>query len=205
VRRRERDLRRHALFAAACVFAAGCLASPAPRDRYYRVEVAPPAPLAAPAFAGVLEVERLQADSAGRGTALAFVADGSREVKRREFDHWADSPPLMLQQALATALREAGFAGKIVTPEVGVQVDHRLGGRLVRFEEVRGEGAPRVVVEVEIAITDPRRTTLELQATYREEREIGGTAVDDVVRAYDAALSAVAARLAADSSAQARR
>ena len=205
MRRRERAGTRFAVVAALCLLAAGCLAPPAPRDRYYRVEVVPPARLAAPAFAGVLEVERLQADSAGRGTALAFVADGSREVKRREFDHWADSPPLMLQQELATALRAAGLAGEVVTPEVAIEVDHRLGGRLVRFEEVRGEGAPRVVVEMEIAITDPRRKALELQVTYREEREIGGSGVDDVVRAYDAALSAVVARIAADSSARPRR
>ena len=92
-----------------------------------------------------------------------------------------------------------------MTPEVGVEVDHRLGGRLVRFEEVRGPGAPRVVVEVEIAITDPRRTALELRATYREEREIGGPEVEDVVRAYDAALSAVVTGLAADSAARSRR
>ncbi len=192
--------RRRGLVAAIGVLAAGCLAPPAPRDRYYRITVAPPARLAAPAFAGVLEVERFQADSAGRATALAFLADASaREVKRREYDHWVDSPTLMLQRELATALRTAGLAGEVVTPDIGVEVGHRLGGRLVRFEEVRGPGTPRVVVEVEIAITDPRRTALELQATYREEREIGGPAVEDVVRAYDAALSALVARLAADS------
>ena len=189
-----------------CLLAAGCLAPPAPRDRYYRFTVAPPARLSAPAFAGVLEVERFQADSTGRATALAFVDAGSaREVKRREYEHWVDSPTLMLQQELATVLRAAGLAGEVVTPEVGVAADHRLGGRLVRFEEVRGSGAPRVLVEVEIAITDPRRTALELRATYREEREIGGREVEDVVRAYDAALSAVVARLAADSAARSQR
>jgi len=61
------------------------------------------------------------------------------------------------------------------------------------------------VVELEIAISDPRRSALELRATYREEREIAGPEVEDVVRAYDAALSAVAARLAADSAARARQ
>jgi ABC-type uncharacterized transport system auxiliary subunit len=203
--RRRRPVRR-LRHAAACLLAAGCLAPPAPRDRYYRLEVAPPARLPVPAFAGVLEVERFSADSAGRGTALAWVADASdREVERRDFDHWVDSPPLLIQREFARALREAGLASEVVTPELGVERDHRLGGRLVRFEEVRGPGAPRVVVEVEIAITDPRRSALELRATYREEREIAGPSVEDVVRAYDAALSALVARLAADSAALARR
>ncbi len=203
---RARPGRRRTLLAAACLLAAGCLAPPAPRDRYYRLAVEPPPRLAAPAFAGVLEVERFQADSAGRATALSFVSDASaREVKRREFDHWVDSPTLVLQREFATALRAAGLAREVVTPEVGVEADHRLGGRLVRFEEVRGSGPLRVVIEVEIAITDPRRAALELRATYREEREIGGPEVEDVVRAYDAALSALVARLVADSAARAGR
>ena len=210
MRPRQRARRLSRLAAAASILAggclaAGCLAPPAPRDRYYRVDVAAPAPLAAPAFAGVLEIERFEADSAGRGTALAVVADGSREVKRREFDHWVDSPTLLIQQQLAAALRTAGLAGEVVTPEVGVEADHQLGGRLVRFEEVRGESPPRVVVEIEVAITAPRRTALELRATYREEREIEGSGVEDVVRAYDAALSAVVARLAADSASRSSR
>ncbi len=198
--------RRRLLLAAAGLLAAGCLAPPAPRDRYYRFELAPPERQPAPAFAGVLEVERFQADSAARGTALAWVADASaRRVERRVFDHWVDAPPLLLQRELASALRAAGLAREVVTPEMGVARDHRRAGRLVRCEEVRGPGAPRVVVELEIAISDPRRSALELRATYREEREIAGPGVEDVVRAYDAALSSVAARIAADSAARARR
>ena len=198
--------RRRFALAAASLLAAGCLAPPAPRDRYKRLSVEAPARLQAPVFPRVLEVERYSSDSAGRGTALAWVADDSApEVQRREFDHWVDSPTLLLQQELARALREAGVAREVVTPETDVERDYRLGGRLVRFEEVRGPGAPRVVVELEVEITDPRRSALELRATYREEREIAGTGVADAVRAYDAAVSALAARIAADSAVLARR
>jgi len=198
--------RRRLALAAACLLAAGCLAPPAPRDRYYRLAVEAPARLHAPVFAGVLEVERFSADSAGRGTALAWVAeDSAPEVQRREFDHWVDSPTLLIQQELARALREAGVAREVVTPEADVERDYRLGGRLVRFEEVRGPDAPRVVVELEVEITDPRRSALALRATYREEREVAGSGVAEVVRAYDAAVSALVARIAADTAVLARR
>jgi len=197
------------LSAAGLLAAAGllsCLAPPTPPDRHWRIEVAPPAALPAPAFAGCLEVERFAADSAVRGAALRWIAeDGASEVRLRAYDRWVDSPTLMLQRELASALRAAGIAREVVTPELGVEPDHRLRGRLARFEEVRGPGAPRVVVEVEVAIVEARRGALELQATYREEREIGASGVPDVVRAYDAALSALAARIAADSAARSAR
>jgi ABC-type uncharacterized transport system auxiliary subunit len=195
-----------AWLAAAALLAAGCLAPPTPPDRHWRIEIAPPPPLPAPAFAGRLEVLRFGADAAARGTALRWIAEeGAPEVRLRAYDRWVDSPTLLLQRELASALRAAGIAREVVTPDVGVAPDHLLVGRLARFEEVRGPGAPRVVVEVEIAVTDARREALELQATYREERGIEGPEVEDVVRAYDAALSTVAARIAADSASRAAR
>jgi ABC-type uncharacterized transport system auxiliary subunit len=202
---RARTARTRAVCAAASLVVAGCLAPPAPRDRYYRLEVEPPPRLAAPAFGGVLEVERFSADSAARGTALAFVAeDTAAEVRSRAYDHWVDSPTLLLQREIARSLRAAGVAREVVTPDVGVEPDHRLGGRLARFEEVRGPGTPRVRVEVEVAVVDLRREETEFAATYREERGIAGPAVGDVVRAYGEALSAVLARLAADAAARSR-
>jgi cholesterol transport system auxiliary component len=206
VRRAHRPCAGCGAFAAAALLAAGCLAPAAPPDRYWRIEIAPPVRLAAPAFGGRLEVGRFGADSAARGTALHWIAEeGDPEIRMRPYDRWVDSPTLMLQRELASALRAAGIAREVVTPEMGIEPDHRLGGRLARFEEVRGPGAPRVVVELELVVTDARRAELELQATYREEREIAGAAVEDVVRAYDAALSALVARIAADAGARASR
>jgi ABC-type uncharacterized transport system auxiliary subunit len=201
-RRAPRSRGRRTALAAACALAAGCLGSPAPPDRYYRLEPAAPARLAAPAFPGVLEVGRFRSDSVARGTALVWVAEaGENEVRTRPYDRWVDSPTLLLQRETAAALRTAGLAREVVTPEVGVEPDHRLGGQLLRFEEVRGPGAPRVVVELEVEIVDARRAAIAFHATYREEREIGGPEAADAVRAYDAAVSALLARLVADAAA----
>lgn len=201
-------LRAPLLVAAAALvpLAASCLARPAPPERFYRLELAAPPRLPAPAFAGVLEVERLRADAMTRGTALAYREDASaREVRTRAYARWADSPTLLVQRQMATQLRAAGLAREVVTPELGVEPDHRLGGHLLRFEEVHGPGAPRVVVEVEVVFSNPHGSGLALLGTYREEREIEGSEVEDVVRAYDAALSAILARLVGDAAAFARR
>ena len=196
---RPRSGRRRALLAAACVLAAGCLGKPSPRDRYFRLELAPPARLATPVFSGVLEVDRLRAHAVARRTALVYVAEASApELSTRRYEHWADSPTLLLQREMTAYLHAAGIAGRVVTSELGVEPDHRLTGELVRFEERRGTGAPRVVVELALVLTDERRRAILLQDSYREERAAEGPGAEDAVRAYDAALSAVLARLVAD-------
>jgi len=201
VQSRRRAPRSLAL-AAALALLAGCLSRPAPPDRWWRLELAAPAALAAPALPGVLEVDRLRADGVAQGTALVWRRDAAApEVHTRRYDRWVDSPTLLLQRQLAAGLRAAGLAREVVTPELRIAADHRLGGNLVRLEELRGPGAPRVAVEIEIAITDERRSRVALQATYLEEREIQGEGVEDVVLAYDAALSAILARLVVDAAA----
>ena len=196
---RPRSGRHRALLAAFCVLAAGCLGKPSPRDRYFRLELAPPARLATPVFSGVLEVDRLRTHAVARRTALVTVADASDpELRTRSYEHWADSPTLLLQREMAAYLHAVGLAGRVVTAELGVEPDYRLSGDLVHFEERRGTGAPRVVVELALVLTDERRRAILLQESYREERAVEGPDARDAVRAYDAALSAVLARLVAD-------
>jgi cholesterol transport system auxiliary component len=188
--------------AAALALLAGCLSRPTPPDRWWRLEVGAPPALPAPVLPGVLEVDRLRADSIAQGTALVWRRDAAApEVRTRRYDHWVDSPTLLLQQQMAAGLRAAGLAQEVVTPELRIAPDHRLGGQLLRLEELRAPGAPRVAVEIEIAIIDERRARVALQATYLEEREIHGEAVEDVALAYDAALSAILARLVVDAAA----
>ena len=86
----------------------------------------------------------------------------------------------------------------MLTPELGISPDFRLAGELVRFEERRGEGGPRVVVELALVLSDERRREVLLQADYREERATRGSDAVDAVRAYDAALSAILARFVSD-------
>jgi ABC-type uncharacterized transport system auxiliary subunit len=196
---RRRRGRRPAQLALACLLAAGCLGRPAPADRHFRLALAPPARLATPALPGVLEVDRPRAHAVARQTALVYVTDpGGSELRTRAYEHWADSPTLLVQRETAAWLHAAGLAERVVTPEPGAQPDYRLTGELVRFEEQRGSGVPRVVVELAFVLVDLRSREVLLQETYREERDAEGPGAEHAVRAYDAALAAVLARLVAD-------
>jgi ABC-type uncharacterized transport system auxiliary subunit len=182
--------------------AAGCLGKPAPRERSFRLELARPARLATPLFPGVLEVDRLRAHALARRTALVYVQDASSpELRTSGDEHWADSPTLLLQREIAAYLDAAGIADRVLTPELGMAPDHRLSGELVRFEEQRGAGGPRVVVELALELSDERRREVLLQHRYREEYPVQGRGAADAVRAYDAAVSAILARFVADAGA----
>ncbi len=188
-----------ALLAAILLLATGCLGRPLPRERTFRLELAPPARLAAPLLSGILEVERLRAHALARRTGFVTVLDSSTpELRTSSIEHWADSPTLLLQREMAAWLDAAGIADLVLTPELGIAPDLRLTGDLVRFEERRGEGGPRVLVELALVLSDERRREVLHQASYREERAAEGPDAVDAVRAYDAALSDILARFVAD-------
>ena len=131
------------------------------------------------------------------GRAVLYRDDGSKEIQQHAYDHWVDSPTLMLQQAFATYLRGAGVAETVVTPETRVDVDWRLGGRLLRFERVLGS-TPRIVLQVELVLTKSGSRELLLLQTYTEERPTSGSGVEASVEAFDQALAAVLQRFVAD-------
>jgi ABC-type uncharacterized transport system auxiliary subunit len=187
------------LLAASLLLATGCLGKPAPRERNFRLELAPPARLATPRLPGILEVDRLRAHAVTRRTALVYVLDASEtELRTRSNEHWADSPTLLVQRAMAATLHDAGIAERVLVPELGIEPDYRLSGELVRFEERRGSAGSRVVVELALVLTDERSREILLQQRYREERPSQGSDAEHAVRAYDAALSALLARFVSD-------
>jgi ABC-type uncharacterized transport system auxiliary subunit len=188
-----------ALLAASLLLATGCLGKPAPRERSFRLELAPPARLATPLLSGILEVDRLRAHAVARRTALVYVLDASAtELRTSSTEHWADSPTLLVQREMAAYLHAAGVADRVLTPELGIEPDYRLSGDIVRFEETRASEASRVVVELALVVTDERRREVLLQQSYREERAAQGSDAEDAVRAYDAALAALLARFVSD-------
>jgi ABC-type uncharacterized transport system auxiliary subunit len=188
--------------AAAALLAAcglGCALTGSPRpDAFYRLEPAAPPPLARPALPGLLEVDRLRADAITSERLLLFRAgDDATEVRRHAYHQWVDPPPLMLQVALASALRGAGVARAVVTSDQRARPDFVLGGRILRLER-RLDGPPRALLELELSLTRESDRALLLQRVYREERAAEGAAVADAVRAFDAALGALLERLVAD-------
>jgi ABC-type uncharacterized transport system auxiliary subunit len=182
-----------------CAGVAGCLAGPAPRDHYYRLEVAPPsAGLASAPLRGTLEVERLRSDALTQERPILRREAGAVEVAPYAYAVWIDSPTLLVQQQLAAFLRSAGVADAVVTPELGVGEDWVVTGRLDRLEQVSGAGDARVEVELELAARRADRGTLLLRKSYRAEQATGGDDPAAAVRGFAAALHGIFESFAAD-------
>jgi len=190
-----------ALLGTALLGVAGCLAGPAPADHFYRLEAAgAPAPLAEPALPGVLEVRPFRAEALTSERAILYRAEAdAREVHRHAYHRWVETPPDMLQQLVADHLRRAGAAERVVTPALRVPADYELVGRIGRLEQVFGAGGPRVVLELDLAVTRiAADRELLLQEVYRAERATEGESAEAAARALGDALAEVLDRLVRD-------
>lgn len=177
---------------------AGCLGGTPPRDHFYRIDPAQPATtLPAPALKGTLEVERLRADALTRERAILRVPSAdSLQVTPYTYRLWIDTPTVMLQRSLAEYLRLAGVADRVVLPEMNVDENYELSGWIERLVHVRDED--RVIAELEFSLINARGTSQPLRRSYRVEVATGGSDMDEVVAAFNAAIGEIFERLVAD-------
>jgi ABC-type uncharacterized transport system auxiliary subunit len=198
-------MRRLACLAGAALQLA-CAGGPAPRDHFYRIEAASPAPLAKPIFPGTVEVDRFRSDAlTGSIRIVQRKTETASELEPYAYHQWADPPTLQLQTLLVAFLRAAQAAPLVVTPELRAHSDFAVSGRIARLEHQTGGGAPRAVVELELAVSRVSDRAVLLQKVYREEQPAAGASVAQAVDAAGAAVSAIFARFLADAEAQAPR
>jgi ABC-type uncharacterized transport system auxiliary subunit len=180
-----------------------CAGGPAPRDHFYRIQTSAPAPLAAPVFAGTVEVDRFRADALTGGIRIVQrQGDGASELEPYDYHQWADPPTVLLQTCLVDFLRGTRAAPLVVTPELRAHSDFAVQGRIAQLEHQTGGGAPRAVVELELSISRESDRAVLLQRVYREERPAAGPSVAEAVDAASAAVSAIFTRFLADAEAQ---
>ncbi len=178
---------------ATALVALGCVAPPAPRDHFYRLQISPPAsPRAAPVFPGTLEVDLFQADAlAGERPLVYRDGEDSPELLRHSYHRWVEPPTRMAQLELARYLRAAGAAPQVVTPEMRIDADYLLGGRILRLERILGENPPRVRVELELVVVRMPQRDLAVLETFYEEERASDESVEASVRAMNRALTRI--------------
>ena len=125
-------------------------------------------------------------------------ADEPFQVRREGYDQWVDPPPDLVQRAVVEFLRSANAASEVITPEMRLDADFRLAGRLNRFERILGRGAPRAEVELEFALVRLEDRALLLLETYREEEPADGDGIGSSADAFGRALHRIFERLALD-------
>lgn len=187
---------RVAVFAA--ILSAGCTQDPVPQDSFYRLSGpsdVQPAP--APVLSGVLEVARFRADGLVAGRSLVYSrADVPQRLNEYNYHFWVEPPTVMLQDRLIAFARDARLAATVVTPEMRVEPEYMLSGRIQRFEQVIG-AQPQAVLSMEIGLHtgDGRLVLLE---SYAHVEPAADTSVPATIVAFDRALAAILARLADD-------
>lgn len=171
---------------------AACSQPPVPQDRFYRLEVPPPAAaLPAPRLPGVVEVPRFAADGLLAARPIVFSEAGSpAEVGAYYYHFWQEPPAVMLRDQLVATLRAAGVAGTVVTPELRLEPDFTISAKIKRLEQVRG-ARPLGVVALEVAVRGRKDDRLLLLRTYAVERPAADDGVPAAVAAMTAGLASV--------------
>lgn len=174
---------------------AGCFGSapPVPRDHYYRLLVSGPVETVADIqLAGVMRVELLQADGLLRERPLLYSESGaSHEVQQHDYHYWADAPPRMLQDQLVAYLRHSRIARSVVTPDMRVQADYQISGKVKRLERLLGGGPPRVFVEMELALVRLSDNALVLVDNFAEQEPEGGDGIGSAIIALNKATGRI--------------
>ncbi len=181
------------------VLAACAAQAPVPQDKFYRLQaVLASAPLTAPILPGVLEIERFTADGLTAGRPIVY-ADSSDPNQLREYHYhfWTQTPTVMLRDELVAYLRKAGVAKNIVTPEMRLEADYILSGRIRMLEQVIG-AQKGTVMELEIALRNPRNGKLLFLKPYRHEVEQSEIGVAAAVDSLNETLNIIYADVLAD-------
>lgn len=189
--------------AAAIVLAVGLSgcgsAPPVPEDQYYRLQaVLAAAPFASPKLNGTLEVERFSADglTAGRPIVYSERGDPSR-LQEYHYHFWTQPPTVMLRDEVVAYLRAANVARTVVTPEMRLNPDYVMAGKIRRLEQVVGSPGA-TVLEIELAIRRPADGKLVFLKSYRQETAQGTPGVKPAVTALNEAFAIVLSDLLAD-------
>lgn len=192
----KRMSRPAATLALALVLAA-CAQPEVPTDSYYRLQVALPAPAAAPLLKGTIEVNRFVADGLVAGRPIVYTApDQPHRVREYNYHFWIEPPTVLLRDQLVAFLRAGRIAETVTTPEVRVPADYVLTGRIIRLEKIES-AAPKGVLELELGIrrADGKLVFLDV---YKMEVAADNNSVEAAVRALNKALDATYAKFAAD-------
>ena len=185
---------RRAILLLGLLLLSACAGPPAPRETFHRLEVPPVAArLAKPALAGVLEIDRVETEGVLAERAIAYQA-AAGALQRYLYEFWSDPPGVMVQDAIAGRMRDAGIADTVVTPDLRVPPDWVLKAKLKRFEHLPESG--QAVVRMQVSVISARNGALLLLTDY--EAEAGGATPATVAPAMGRAVAEAVGRLVAD-------
>ncbi|MBO6785681.1 MAG: membrane integrity-associated transporter subunit PqiC [Rhodospirillales bacterium] len=172
---------------------------PVPSDKYYRLQAVFAAEaLTSAKFVGNFEVERFTADGLTAGRPIVYVeSDDPNQLQEYHYHFWTQPPTVMLRDELVTYLRASKIAGSVVTPEMRLEPQYVMTGRIRKLEQVLGS-PNRTRLELEIALRQTDGGQLLFLKSYTHETTQNSPGVAAAVDALNEALNIVYSDLLAD-------
>ena len=171
---------------------------PVPEDHYYRLPGTDKTESQNRVTDGGIFVEQFIADGVYRERPLLYSIDSlGIDLRQYHYHHWIDSPSRMLRDRLIHYLA-ASHAADSITPFIDDSVQLAIHGTIKGFERWKYGKTDLVNVELEFRVERTGSRTPVLQSLYRSQVDINGHGLDDVVIAFDEALSRIFTSLLSD-------
>jgi uncharacterized lipoprotein YmbA len=143
-------------------------------------------------------VEQFIADGLYRERALLYTIDRlGIDLMQYHYHHWVDSPARMLRDQLIRYLTETRAGARVTgVPDAAALLG--IHGTVKGFERREYGHTDQVHVELEFRVDRSGMDMPVLLADYQAQVEVTGTEMNDVVIAFEAALSQIFAHLLSD-------
>ena len=114
------------------------------------------------------------------------------EVQVYKDASWSKPPTQMLEDSILRTLEDSGKLGAVARQGKGIEGDYRLVMDLRRFEaDYAGAAVPSATIEVSAKLLHPVDRRAVASRTFLVARPAVGTAIPEVVSAFDEALAEV--------------
>jgi ABC-type uncharacterized transport system auxiliary subunit len=168
-----------------------CAQAPVPDDHHYRLNLSKASSSPGVKLGGILEVERFVADGLLDSRPILFSSSAkSTEVQSYHYHFWSLPPSIMLQNALTAQLQRSNAAKSIVTPNLRIEPDFILSGKIFRFEQIRGQ-SNKVIVSLELSLKNTKTDKLIHLNTYTAEIPSSDASVSSAVTAFSTGVDKI--------------
>ncbi|WP_303286959.1 ABC-type transport auxiliary lipoprotein family protein [Marinobacter sp. SS8-8] len=127
--------------------------------------------------------------------SLILAKPTPREFRAYEGVRWRDTMPAMARDMLVSTLRQSGAYTRVITDTNPTQAELTLVTELSGFHAENPESEPEVVIELHLQMIHNRSRASLCTRHVRVEEPASGTSVDQIVEAFGAAGSDLAARV----------
>ena len=128
-------------------------------------------------------------------SSLILAKPTPREFQAYEGSRWRDTAPVVVRDTMISSLRKSGVFTSVITDTNPAQAGLTLVTELSAFHSEATEIGTDVVIELHLQMINNRSRDSLCTRTIRIEEPAAGTSVDQVVEAFGAAGSDLAARV----------